>query len=346
MAWPSIQSFYHQVNPFDSGRTYSTDQAAGTTGVSPTYDDGAYPGSMYYDPNSGVVLGTQDGTNWAPVTAEGYGGTAPRSTAQPDARTVARNNFTAGLGSAVNNIRTSGSDAFGSAERDLRGRAEGIFNTFKQGQQAVDRSRENVELNRMAGMDDIINFVRQGLKSGASMLSNKNALGSSAARAIAEAFGSEGNNRARKVSNSAFLENREIDTQQDALDLQKGQGVTDWGRSKDDMVANIGQQVRSQLAELESRAAELGATGPEVEAVRQQIIDAGIGQLNAIDSWLSGQLGGVTRQSSEDTRKNAAELRRGGQAATPFDFGQFGGIQLGGPAIDQLPIYTRNRKES
>lgn len=253
-----------------------------------------------------------------------------------------RANFQSRLGGAVNNIRQSGMDAFGSAGRNLRGQAEQLFNTISQGQKAIDRSRENVEMNRLGGIDDILSFVRNGLKSGASMLANKNALGSSAARAIAEAYGTEGGNRTRKVNNQASLQGREIDTQQESLDLQRGQGRTDFSRSRDDMVATIGQQVRAQLADLEDQAMQIGATGPQVEAERQRIIDEGIGQLNEVDAWLQQMLGGVGRQDMDTTRKNAVALRQGGAEMTPFEFGEF---QTGfnGPAINQLPIFLRPR---
>jgi len=111
-------------------------------------------------------------------------------------------------------------------------------------------------------------------------------------------YGNEGGNRMRKVGNKAFLDNRETWTaRQEGLDLQRGQGETDFHRQRDDMVSTIGQQVRAQLADLEDQAAQIGASGPDVEAERQRIIDEGVGQLNDVDTWLGQMLGGVQRQA-------------------------------------------------
>lgn len=344
--WQAIQQGVDTVNPFDGGhrdRDVFSDISFEGGERNPTQTTGSVLGVSYgpqqYATGPGAGNQPAPGSTSAGVTG---GGGSVGGSAFYDPYAAARASFQSRLGGAIGNIRQSGLDAFGSAGRNLRGQAEQLFNTISQGQKAIDRSRENVEMNRLGGIDDILSFVRNGLKSGASMLANKNALGSSAARAIAEAYGTEGGNRTRKVNNQASLQGREIDTQQESLDLQRGQGRTDFSRSRDDMVATIGQQVRAQLADLEDQAMQIGATGPQVEAERQRIIDEGIGQLNEVDAWLQQMLGGVGRQDMDTTRKNAVALRQGGAEMTPFEFGEF---QTGfnGPAINQLPIFLRPR---
>jgi hypothetical protein len=313
--------------------------------------NGTFEGSMFYDPNKGVQQYSNG--QWQGAGGGGggggavYGANTGSGGAFYDPYAERRASFQAGLGDALGNIRGNASDAFGSGGRRLRGSAESLFNTVKQGQTAIDRSRENVELSRLNSVEDILTFVRNGLKSGASRLSNMNALESSAAGEVGKAFNEEGSGRMRKVGNSAFLQNRDIDTEQDKVDLTRSQGMTDFKRERDEIVSTIGQQVRQQLADLDAEAREIGATGPEVEAERQRIIDAGMGQLGAVDKWLTGRIGGVKAQKTEDTRKRAIALRQGGVASSPFEFGEFEGMDFQGGApgapIDQLPIFTRPR---
>lgn len=351
----AVQQVGSYINPTGGVADYDVFSERSFTGGdrSPTENNGMFGGTgvtttgmssegQEYDP-SGLQFGGGGLQMGSDGQVQGMNTGLPSSMADPYAE--ARETFSSRLGGAVNNIRQSGMDAFGSAGRNLRGQAEQLFNTVNQGQKAIDRSRENVEINRLGGIDDILSFVRNGLKSGASMLANKNALGSSASRALAEAYGNIGGNRVRSVNNQAFMQGRDIDTQQGNLNLQRGQGNTDFSRARDDMVATIGQQVRSQLAQLEAEAAKIGATGPDVEAERQRIIDEGIGQLNDVDAWLQSQLGGVGPQDMATTRRNATSLRQGGAQATPFEFDQFTPDFAGGPAIDQLPIFTRTRKD-
>ena len=291
------------------------------------------------DPYVGV-LGVNDQGGAA---GGGYGG----GYGAVDPNIEARNNWLGSIPGAINNIGQNANDAFGGAGRSLRGNAEGLFNSVNQGQRAINTSRENVELNRLSGVKDILGFVRNGLRSGGSRLASMNAGESSATGELGRVFGSIGGDRMRTVGNKAFLDNRGIDTQQEGLDLQRNQGTTDFRRQRDDAVSTIGSQVRQQLAALEAQGQGLGITGKiAVDQERQRIIDSGLGQLNDIDAWLQGQLGGVRPQDQATTRTNAIALQQGGQGnITPFDFGAFQGPQVQGPAIDQLPLFTRNKKQ-
>lgn len=286
--------------------------------------------------------GAPGGTAGASLGGAGYGtggGTYDPMAAQ---RTSWLNMFPG----AVNNITQSGRDAFGSAGRTLQGGAESLFNTIKTGQHAIDTSRENVELNRLNGVKDILGFVRNGLRQGGARLATMNAGESSATGELGRAYNQLGGERMRGVGNSAFLENRNIDTQQEGLDLQRGQGQTDLHRQRDEAVATIGSQVRQQLSDLDSQGQGLGITGKiAVDQEKQRIIDEGMAQLNGVDGWLQNMLGGVSAEGGDAVRTNAVALQQGGTGnITPFDFGTFEGQKLQGPAIDTLPIYTRSRR--
>lgn len=335
-------SSLNQVGRAITSGTATLSNPGGLFTGAPAFTEGPVPGGAR-PAGGGAPAAPGQGTYVNGMWTAGGAGGAP---ADPNA--AARASWLGNLGSAVGNIRNNASDAFGSGARSLQGSAESLFNSIKQGQQGIDTSRENIELNRLNGVKDILGFVRSGLRQGGSRLANMNAGESSAAGEIARQFGLIGSDRMRTVGNSSFLQNREQDTAQSALDLKRGQGRTDLSRTRDDMVATIGQQVREQLANLDSQGAQLGATGQvDVEGEKQRVIDAGIGALNNIDSWLQGQLGGINPEDAAKIKTNAVALQQGGTSdITPFDFGQFPGMQVQGPAVDQLPLFTKTRKIS
>lgn len=299
-----------------------------------------------YDPNAGQITNPQvfgQTTGGATTNSwDGAGYTDPQTAALQSAQS----SWLSALPGSLGMIGQNGSDAFGSAQRNLQGGAESLFNTINQGQKAINTSRDNVELGRLSGIKDIISFVRNGIRQGGMRLANGNATESSAAGELGRIYSQMGGDRSRAVNNKAFIDNRNIDTQQGNLDLQKTTGVTDWNRQRDEIVSNIGQQVRSQLAQLDAQGTGMGITGKiNVDAEKQKIIDAGMAQLNQVDGWLRSQMGGITPQDMATTKTNAIALQNGGQSdVTPFDFGTFAGQQMMGPAIDQLPLFTRVKK--
>lgn len=297
---------------------------------------------------SGFTKGLTDTyNNYRSTAGQAWGdssGVAGAYTYDPNAQQ--RANFMGQMPGALQNIRSSGDEAFTSGERSLRGSAEGLYNTINQKQRGIDRSRENVELNRMNAVKDILGFVRNGLKSGSARLSNMNANESSASGEIARAYGQIGGNRMRQVGNQSFLQNRDINTEQEGLDLQENQGMLDFGRSREELVGKIGSEVRQQLASLDSQARALGLSGPDVEAEKQRILDAGMGKVQAVQQWLETQFGGLNPQDMDTTRRNAAALQQGGTSdVTPFNFGQMAVTQSGSASNSNLPLFVRNRRE-
>lgn len=314
-----------------------TSAPAFTEGAPRSVPNNTAPSSGGGGGGGGSVLGANTSLGY------GYGGSG---SGYVDPMIAQRTSWLNMFPGAVSNITQSGRDAFGSAGRSLQGGAESLFNTIRQGQKAIDTSRENVELNRLNGVKDILSFVRNGLRQGGARLAVNNAGESSAVGELGRAYGDIGAGRMRNVGNQAFLQNRDLDTQQGNLDLQRGQGVTDIHRQRDEAVATIGSQVRQQLADLDAQGQGLGITGKvAIDQEKQKVIDAGMAQLNNVDAWLQGQLAGVSPEAQDRVKTAAVALQQGGTSnVTPFDFGTFAGQQLQGPAVNQLPIFTRNRR--
>ena len=282
------------------------------------------------------------------------GGSSGRSTASasyrapatPDPLAAQRAMFQRERPVALENIRGNARNAFGSAKRNLQGNAENLFNSIRSGQKSITRARENVELNRLNGIRDILGFVRDGLKQGTTRLSQTNSLDSSATDSLARAYSDIGADKNRALGNQAFLENRDIDTSQEELDVQEGSGRNDFNRIRDEQVQTIGNQMRQQLLSLDQQAA--GLSIPDriaVDAEKQRVIDEGLAQLAEVDRWLQEQLGTVNPASQDAIRAAARELQTAGTAGeNPFDLGGTPGQTMTGPAISQLPLFTRPRR--
>lgn len=250
------------------------------------------------------------------------------------------------IDSGLGNIRTAGAEAFGALAPTLRGQAEGLYNRVRTGQRNIDRSRANVERNRMSGIQDILGYVRGGLRQGASRLATMNATDSSAAGALAQAYSQIGNQRTRGVNNQAGIQNTELDTGQEDLNLQRTQGQTDFRRMRDSEVNRIGSEIRSQLAALDREARSMSLPDRvAIDQERQNIINAGQAQLSEVDNWLNSQLGTVNPMNREQVVGSANEMARAGQALeNPFAVEGIQQSMVGTPAIDQLPLFVRRRQ--
>lgn len=256
-------------------------------------------------------------------------------------------NFLNQLPGAMTNISSNATDATSSANRTNEGTAASIFSTAKTGQNTINASRDNVELNRLNGVQDITDYVRNGLTSGANVIGNMGAGESSAEDALSRAYTTQGGQKARNVGNQAFIANHTIDANQQNLNDQTTSSVADLHRQRDEQIATIGSQARQQLAALDSQAVGLSLPDRiQVDQEKQKIIDSATNALSGVDSWLNGQLAGVTPEDQATISKNANALKLGGTAGTnPFDTNTNStGLQVSGPDISQLPLFTRNKK--
>jgi hypothetical protein len=274
-------------------------------------------------------------------SAYGSGGGAYGGAAAPD--------YLAQIMSGLANIHQSGVGAFAPVQSQLQGGAESLINKIKTGQGAIDRSKENNELNRMRGVQDILGYVRSGMRSGASTLAKMNALDSSAAEAIARAYNTQGNSQVRDVNNQSAMGLRDIQTQQDQLNLDRTSGANDLARYKDSAVATIANDVRTKLADLDQNAQGVGLTGKvAIDAEKQRVIDEGLSQLSAVDQFLSSGLGAINPEGQDQVIANANQLQSAGTSmANPFapNLSQNDmNLSVQDPALTQLPLFTRAKK--
>lgn len=276
-------------------------------------------------------------------TTSGYGGTSSGTPVYNSQQTAFRNS----LPSSLQNIRqTYGVDPFTTGRTTLLGDAKSLFNTQRAGQTAIDRGRANNELSRMNGVQDILGYVRNGMQQGGSRLAANNATESSASDALARAYNQIGNQKTRSVNNQAGLQTVQLDQSQQDLNSQTATGKEDFDRTRTNLVNNITTNLRYQLAQLDQQAQ--GLSIPDriaVDQEKQTLIDAGQKQLQEVDQWLQDQLATITPESQDQVLADVQGLRAAGTASpNPFNTGDFSGQQVQGPAVAQLPLFTRNKK--
>lgn len=183
---------------------------------------------------------------------------------------------------------------------------------IQQGQQGINSSRENTALNLRRSMANILEGIRQGFKSGTGQLAGMNATSSGAVADLARAYAHQSGQQTGDARNDAFLQNRDIDVQQQELEQQRQNALADFGTYRKTEIDRISNSLFDQLRTLEANAAAAGASGQVNLGIRDQLINQAIAQLNAIDQQTSQDLGGVQQLTPDQISANAARLDAGG----------------------------------
>lgn len=298
--------------------------------------------------------------NWSVATA-GTGATQPTSlysgdyngygSAQAQQIAQQQQSLLDQLGGRLNNI-------YGSSTETARQAGLGLDTTIKQyglstrqAQDAINQKGIQNEASKRAGSADILAMVGRGIRSGGVTLANKNASNSSAAEAIARAYGDIGQREQSKVNNQYALAGEDINSQQKALTEQENlYRNTTYANSKEQIIGGIVQSAQSQLAELDN--ALRGASLPDrvaIEGEKNKVRDLARGELAKYDSLLAQELASAHANSQDENRAKATELSQLGQApAGQFQYNtetpiQFQGQQ--GPAGGNLPLFTFKRNQ-
>jgi hypothetical protein len=153
----------------------------------------------------------------------------------------------------------------------------------------------------------------------------------------------------RNVNNDAYMENNTLDSSQVTLDENTAQGRKDLERTRDSILDKIGSELRQQLYTLDMEGQKVGVTGKvQIEQLKQAAIDKGMGQLHQADQWLQGEMGKISKSDTNTVKKAAAGKFHDGMNSGPvLDYNTFAGqaqAPQGGPAMTQLPLFTRNKR--
>ena len=334
-----------------------TIQAAINSGPVANGPDQAY--SNYAAPTGGHGTEVYNGAGQAsgPIQLSGYdpgqaGGSGP-ATSDPYSQwggTAAYNNLVNGFNTQKGNIFSSANSA---ADNLAPGYAQSVTDTLHNltvGQQAIDRKAVQNESSKIAGTRGVLGMVGRGIQSGGVALANRNAGNSSAAGAIAQAYGQLGQRQLSSIGNQYA---------QNADDIAVDQGNQDWNVQQApnkfhlglmDNVNSIVNDARNQLASLDSQIAQ--ANLPQriaIEQEKENIKNQVLGKLQQYDSQLQTGAGGIKASSFDERRTKANEQLSAGQAdPNLFSYSteapaQFQGT---GPTASNLPLFTLNRRRA
>lgn len=246
------------------------------------------------------------------------------------------------------NIYGTAGDAADNAGIGLRSSILDFVDSLRSGQTAIDRRGINAELAKQQGMSGILGMVGRGIRSGGVMLGNKNAGDSSAAGAIARAYGDIGRREATGVGQKYTQEGRAITDAQTDLESQRASGQRKIGESKEQVVNSIVADARDRLAQLDAAIGE--ADLPDRIAIEQEkanIKSQTLDRLSQYDRLLQESVASINPTSIEDRRARAAQMANEGIAAsdayqyTDAVHAEFANT---GPFPSELPIFQLPRR--
>jgi hypothetical protein len=290
---------------------------------------------------SGRVLDASTST----ATAGGAGGT-PASGSGAYGPAALLNDFNIQKQGALNTAgaaTTAGGSQLGSSIQDL-------IDSLKGGQRNIDAESVNNDLAKTQGHQSILDMVGNGIRSGGVMLANKNAGNSSAAQALANAYGLLGRQQESKVGNQFEQGQNKIAADQFNQDQQAAQGSRHIQENKTGIINNIVSTAQNSLTMLNSAMA--GANLPDRIDIQKEIDTVkanAMQQLQQYDSMLSQGVGGVQAMNPNDAQAKAASLAAAGTAA-PDQFNYTTDAPLTeqntGPFASALPLFTLGNKKT
>lgn len=219
---------------------------------------------------------------------------------------------------------------------------------YQTGQQSLDKAGAQNDLSKIQGTQNVMGMVNRGIASGRSLLANKNASDSSAAGAIANAYGKIGQGELSKVGNQYALTGEDIAQKQQLFNQDMTNKFADTAKSKELEVNRLVMAAKDQISTLNAQMA--GASIPDRIALEQEsarLKNELLGRLQQFDSQLASAKNDTKAMTPEARRAEALRMSQAGVAATnPFQFNQEAPLQAQpGPDVGNLPIYTYNRNK-
>lgn len=251
--------------------------------------------------------------------------------------------------SGVNVIKSGESQNFSDAATTLTNQVNPFINTVTQGQQAIDQSRENSDLNRLSSIHDLLDQIRQGIQSFGINLANRNASDSGAAEAGAKAYAREGNKGEAQIEQAHAMDLRDINTKQDNFNTNNAETARQLHQSVSDNVTRITNDTQMRLEQLNADAAYAGLSPLDTAGLRAQIISEGQAKLQAIDQDFTNRMSAIAPESTDAAEANAYKLfTSGAPAPGGYAFSIASPSWSGAPIsqISSLPIFTGNKNQN
>ena len=322
------------------------DQGTNSAGAYDLNSD-EYWGSRGYskigDPSVSLGDGGHDYGAFDPVSQTWQdNGVSARVSPEQQAQSAARNQFNTGRDSINSGVTSKVNDYVANQRFDI----EALLNQYQSQQGGIDDSRINSTINRQRGTQDILGMMGRGIQSGGTMLANRNASDSSAAGAIARAYGQLGQRQQSGINNQFEQQNNSLNKAQTDLDKSKSLAY----RQKNDEFTRgqpeaIAEEARKQFQALNDMALGAGITERiQIEQEKERIRGETLSRLAELDSMVGG-LNNIQGMGQDQIGQQAQQRMAAGQA-TPDQFSystDAPATMQGGAQMGQLPIYS-NRK--
>lgn len=248
------------------------------------------------------------------------------------------------------NTVNAGSTLLGGKSSEYDTNSRNFQNKVTDTQDAINTNSANNALSLRRSMSSIAGGVRQGIRSGGVMLANMGASDSGAAQAMANAYATEGNNLSGDANNQFELQDQQLVGQQNILNRDKEQGLSDLTTWKATETNKIKGSLTADLSTLAATAAANGRGGVDMGVV-DQLVNNALTQMAAVDARTAGAVRGSTGYSRDQANTKAAEMDARGEAGSnPFStagvdmFQPAGasGANMTGAPITQIPLrYTK-----
>lgn len=223
------------------------------------------------------------------------------------------------------------------------------LDSLRTGQQNIDTMGAKNELAKKQGVQGVMGMVGRGIKSTGTMLANKNAGDSSAAGALAGAYGELGQRQMANIGNQYELGNMDIANQQTQFNATSSKQRRDLELGKQEFVTNLLNDVQDKLSQLNAQLADASlperiAIEQEKEGVRQRANSA----LQQFDQRLATESQNIGPSSVDARRAQALDMMNKGTdlGAGAFNYTDQVPMQFQGnlPAGSGLPIFTLPRR--
>ena len=272
-------------------------------------------------------------------------GPSPDQLAASAATASARQNFGQGRQNIMGSAQQAGQSYAGTERFNL----QDVIGGLQSKQQGINESQIGAQQARNIGSQNILGMIGRGIQSGSTLLANRNALDSSAAGAIARAYGQLGQRQQSGVNTQFQTAERQNQAAQQALEQAKSQTIERKRFEYSQQAQNIAEDAARQMQALNEAAAGAGIGDRiNIDVEKQNVRSQAIAQLSELDRQLAG-VSGIQGASQEQIMQQAGERQRAGQApAGMFDMTAITAeqqmAQQPGAQLGQLPIYSTRRR--
>lgn len=224
----------------------------------------------------------------------------------------------------------------------------GLIDTLNAGQHGIDQQEIQNQLAKQQGIAGVTASVARGIKSGGVTLANRNAGSSSAAGALADAYGQQGRQQLSQVGNQYAQGENAIQEAQNSFNTSVAGKQRDLEYNKQQQVNSIVNDAGSKLAALDAQIA--GASLPDriaIDQEKQNIRNQALSALQQYDQQLSSAVGGLHPLDQASAVTQARSLATAGTAPdNAFQFTESAPAQFGqGPVSSGLPLFTLKRNQ-